>query len=866
MTERVDDGALEHSPDRVGSTRRVRVFDWRALAAVPFASRNLVGSTPNCRRARPSNIHMSLWRCVTDLGRDLRHAGRIMRRNVGVSAVMILVSAVGIGGGTTVFSLVDALAIQPLPFKAPEQLVWVSNTGDNGEEWSTQVDHVVDVRTAATSLSDVGGWGTYRAGDLELTGTGEPERLTGVPVTQNFFALLGVQPAFGRWFTPEECQHRLRAPTAVMLTASVWRRRFASDPAILGRTLTLNNRPLTVVGVLPASFDFSSMFAPGITVDVFLPWPLTEETNRQGNTMKVIARLKPGTSMQAAQAEVTRLGGQMNHDHPERNVFRPKLMALDDRVEGAVRAPLGLIAAAVGMLMLIVCANLSNLQLVRMNARRREMAVRTALGAGRSRLVTQLLIESIVISMCGAVLGVALAFLGVRALAGLEGFDLPRLSRAAVDHRAIIASVVAAVGTGILFGLTPALGVGDDGLETILKETTRGSSEGRRTAWTRHVLVVAEIALSCVLVVAAALLSQSLLHAAKVNLGFQRAHVATLRIDPSFRIASFAQQNAYLDDLLQRVRTTPGVSAAGVTDLLPFGGERAWQVSGKGQIYANHQMPGAFVRVVTDGYFAALQIPIVAGRAFSDRDRVSSEPIVIVNQTLARTLWPHQDAVGQVMTQDGGRRVIGVVADVRHQSVEQPGGAEMYLPMRQTSDYSSMQLAVRSEQPLDVLRTSLTPALRAIDPNVPVQQIGTLDHLVDRSISPRRFFAFLVAGFAAFAMLLAALGVYAVISQSVNERAPEMAIRLALGASPVSLQTRILLWALKLSVVGVTLGAVLSMLATRIARSLLFGVSPTDRAVFGLVSALLMAVALAAALLPARRAARIDPIATLRSS
>jgi predicted permease len=351
-----------------------------------------------------------------------------------------------------------------------------------------------------------------------------------------------------------------------------------------------------------------------------------------------------------------------------------------------------------------------------------------------------------------------------------------------------------------------------------------------------------------------------------VNLGFEPERAAAMRIDPSFRFTGFPQQNSYFDEVLRRTRSLPGIAAAGLTDVLPLGGDRAWQVAGRGQTYANGQAPGAFVRMVSDGYFEAAGIPLRAGRRFTEADRATSERVVIVNETLARTLWPGQEAVGQTMTQDGGRRVVGVVGDVRHQALEEAGGSEMYLPIRQTSDYSSTELVVRTTLPPDRLAAEVRSALRPVDPNLPASKFQTLQELVDKAVSPRRFLVLLLTGFAGFALLLASLGIYAVISYSVNRRAQEIGIRMALGASASGLQARILWQTLGLAAVGLAIGLIVSRGLASALESLLFGVTPGDPITFVGMGALLIGVATIAGYIPARRASRIDPMAALRSN
>jgi len=797
------------------------------------------------------------------LMQDLRYAFRRLRHDVGSTVFAILIAGIGIGASSTIFSVVNALILRPLPFRDPGRLVWISN----GESYSTQAEHYSDLRDQNQSFSDIAGWsGFYRSGDKELIGNGEPARLTSVSVTENFFALLGVEPVIGRSFTRQECQGSYSAPPAILLSHSFWRRRFASDPNVVGRKLMLDNAPAIVVGVLPASFDFASVFAPGTPIDILIPWPLTDKTKPAGNTMAIIGRLKPGATVEAARAEFTVLAELLDSQHPERNPIHPRLVLLKQHVSGQVRPALMVLMCAVGAVMLIVCANLSNLQMARMTTRQKEIAIRTALGAGRLRLLRQMLTESMALSCCGAALGLLLAVIGTHALAHQDAYNLPLLGSVGIDGSTLGFTLLAAVLTGVLFGLLPALQVPAFAVGEVLKDNSRGSVGSKRQGWIRNGLVVSEIAFACILLVGAGLLIQSFVRVLDVSLGFQPERAAALRIDPSFRISSPVQQNSFIDDVLHRTRSVPGIAAAGITDVLPLGGDRSWQVSGKGQIYEKGQHPEAFVRVVSDGYFEALGIPLKSGREFTESDRASSEPVVVVNETLALTLWPGQNPVGQIMTQDGGRRVVGVVADVHHGGPERSGGSEMYLPMRQTGDYPEMELVVRTALPPESLGAGIRTALRPIDPNLPVSEFQALQGLVDKVVSPRRFLVTLLAGFAGFALLLAALGIYAVISFSVNQRTKEIGICMALGASEGKVQRDILAKTSRLAVIGVGLGTIASFAVGKWIEAQLFGTTPTDPAIFAGVTLLLCVVALVAGYIPARRASRVDPMIALRAS
>lgn len=802
------------------------------------------------------------WSWLESLAQDLKYGVRGMYRNSGSTIFAILIVGLGIGGASTVFSVVNALLLRPLPFRDPSQLVWISN----GDNYSTQPEHFSDLRELNKSFSDLAGWsGAYSEGNMELTGTGEPERITAVPVTQNLFTLLGVQPAFGRSFTAEESQGRYSAPPAMLLSYNFWRRRFATDPNVVGNNLTLNGQQVMVVGVLPQSFDFASAFAPGAPVDAFIPWPLADKNKPGGNSMSVVGRLKPGVSITSAQAEFTVLAQQLEGQHPDRNPIHPWLVPLEKHVSGQVRPALIVLMCAVGLVMLIVCANLSHLQMARMGARQKEMAVRASLGAGRFRLLRQVLTESLTLSCCGAALGLLLALAGTRSLAHLTAFRFPLLATVRVDGSTLIFALLAAIASGVLFGLAPALQVSASNLREGLQDTGRESSSGRQHGWFRDALVVSQFALACMLLVGAALLIQSFLRALDVNLGFQPERAASLRIDPSFATPSPAQQNLYIDQVLHRVRSVPGITAAGIADVLPLDGDRSWQVQGKGLPNDKQHYVEAFIRVVSDGYFQALSVPLKSGREFTEGDRATTEPVAMINETLARTLWPGQDPIGKIVLQDGGRRVIGVVGDVHHGGPERIGGSEMYLPTRQTGDYAAMRLVVRTSLPPDSLSAGIRAALRPIDPNLPISEFQTLQELVYKELSPRRFLVILLSGFAGFALLLASLGIYALISYSVNQRTKEIGIRMALGASSGLVRRGILAKTLRLALAGVVLGALGSFTLSKWIESLLFATKSTNPAVLSGVGLLLCAVALFAAYLPARRASRIDPMQALRN-
>jgi predicted permease len=806
---------------------------------------------------------------LENLRRDVRYAVRTLRRDAGFAAFAILIVGLGVGASCTIFSVVNTLLLRPLPFRNPARLVWIANHQDETNDMSgktSQTDYLLDIRAKNQSYEDLAAYyAFYGLGDAKMIGDGQPERLTSVPVTQNFFSLLGVEPQIGRQFSAEECKQN--GPRVTMLSDGLWRRKFAADPNIVGRALSFDGGPVTVVGVLPATFDFATVFTPGSRVDMFEPLPLSPEINRQGNTVAIIGRLKTGATVQSAGAETAVLGKLLQQEHKERNDFEPKVSGLAEHVSGRLRPTLVVLACAVGVVMLIVCANLSNLLLARGATRKKEIAIRTAMGAGRGRLIRQMLTESLVLSCCGAAVGLLLAFAGTRALAHLTSVSIPLLSDVRIDGSVLGFTLVAALLTGLLFGLVPALQVQDLKLHDALKDSNRGSSQGRGHAWIRGALVVSEIGLACVLLVGAGLLIRSFLRVLDVNMGFRPERAAALRIDPNASYQTQEQKNSYYTEALHRVMDVPGIEGAGLSDSLPLGHNRSWGVAAKGVQYTPETYPNGFPRIISDGYFHAMGIPLKAGRDFTERDTKGSLNVIIINETLAKNLWPGENPIGKIVrADDPDRTVVGVVGDVHHMALEEGSGNEFYIPMRQTQDYGTVDLVVRTSMPTAELASRLREALRPIEPDLPTANMRTLQTMVDRAVSPRRFVVLLLGGFAGFALVLASLGIYAVISYSVSQRTQEIGIRMALGASAEMLQRSILLQTLGLAAIGMVVGVTASWALARTLSGLLFGVTSSDPATFAGMLVILTAVASIAGYLPARRASRIDPMSALRMS
>lgn len=799
---------------------------------------------------------------------DLRHTFRTLRRDAGFFAAAVLIIGLGIGANTAIFSVVNALLLRPLPFQEPDRLVWIANTGKGGglSAVTSRTSNLRDYRRLSQSFEGLTGYYAffdYRS--YTLTGESEPERVVVVGVAQNFLDVLGIQPEIGRGFVDEECVWNGRR--AVLLTHRFWMERFGGDPSIVGSSIALNEQPTTVVGVLPDSFDFASILAPGVRVDFMNPFPISDETDRQGNTLSMIGRLKPGVTIEQAQAELDLINQQLREADPGRWGLGAAVNALHEQITGRFRRALVVLFCAVGVVLLIACTNLSNLLLARAASRRKEIAVRSALGASRSRLIRQMLTESLVFSCCGAVLGILIALGATRILAGTTAISIPMLQTVAIDDTVLLFTLIVALLTGLLFGILPALQISGKREYGALNDSNRGSSEGRGRTWIREGLVVSEVALACVLLVGAGLLLRSFVTLMDVDVGFQPEKTAVWRIETGQRYPEFTERNAFYERLVRRIGAVLGVESVGLTDTLPLGRNRSWGIRVKGEVYREGENPSAFPRIVDNGYIKTMRIPLLAGRDFTPHDNMNKERVMIVNEAMARRLWPDRDPIGRVVLI--GRtewRIVGVVANVRHGSLEAEPGLEMYMPITQQTDWGSLELVVRTKNPPESLAADLRAALLAIDSNLPTRDFQTLGQIVDRAVSPRRFILFLIGAFAGTALLLASLGIYGVVSYSVSQQAREIGIRMALGASATRLRWRIAAKTLTLTTAGISIGTLASLAASRLMASLLYEISPTDPLTLVAVMVLLTLISVAAGHLPARRASRIDPMSVLGSA
>lgn len=808
---------------------------------------------------------------------DLRHALRQLAKSPGFAFTAIATLALGIGVCTAMFSIIHTVLLKPLPFREPDRLVWIENTGEGGLSARTsRVDVFNGWREHNRSFEALAAYFAFSDyGRLTLSGTGEPESLRSVGVSDNFLPVLGVSLLHGRNFTAEECQWRGDSglglkPGAVILSYGYWQRRFGGDPSIVGQTLVLNQSPTTVVGVLPRAFDFDAVFTPGSEVEVIEPFPLTPETAQWGNTIFGIGRLKPGVSADQAQAELDVINGQLrtgSSSIPKGWNFGATVSSLDSALRGRFRTAFLVLAGAVACVLAITCVNLSNLLLARLNARRQEFAVRIALGARRFHLIRQAMAESLLLAFAGASVGVLLAAWSTHALAQLQTFGVPLLQDAAVDPVALSVTVGLTTLAGIVCGLLPALHLSLHQSTPSLQNATQQRSAGRSSVFARNALVVTEVALACMLLVGAGLLFRSFHALLRVNLGFQPQHAMAWRVDAPRAFANAVEASAYFDALVARVSALPGVQAAGLSDCLPLSRNRTWGAGAVGVDYPEGKYPIAFPRIVDHRYLQTMRIALVAGRYFEERDDSQAPRRIIINESLARVAFPDgRDPIGQKLRVGrDGSTIIGVVADVRHGSLEQAGGPEMYLPFRQGNDVSALELVVRSTRPAASLVPDVRAALAAFDSGLPNGEYYELDRLVENAVGPRRLITRLLGFFSGLALLLAAIGLYGVMAFAVTQRQQEIGIRMAIGAQRGDILQMILHGGLKLVALGVILGLVGSLALTRVLQNQLFGITAYDPGTFAGIAFLLTAVAAMACLLPALRATRVDPMVALRA-
>ncbi|MGB8340323.1 MAG: ABC transporter permease [Chthoniobacterales bacterium] len=810
---------------------------------------------------------------------DLRFAIRQLIKSPGFAAIAIIALALGIGANTAMFSVVNAILLRPLPFPQSDRLTMIWQTNPEVAKMGfplapTSVPDFQDWRAQAKSfeaISTIDGWTT------NLTGSEEPERLSGARVSANLFSLLQVAPILGRGFVTGEDQ--LGHDHVVVLSQDLWQRRFGGDRSIIGRKLILDQEPYTVVGVMPSGFRFPSdtgmpaYMTFGAHCEIWAPFAPSEgrAKNRGAHNLAVIGRLKSGVSLASAQSEMNTLAARFARQYPDSNKdWGVRLVSLQKQAAAGSERILSVLMAAVGCILLIACANVANLLLARGLGRQKEIAIRRALGASRWRVVRQLLTESVLLALVGGSLGVLFAIWGSDLLLVIAPTSLPRLSEVRIDGGVLVFTLLVSLVTGVLFGLAPALQSSRSGLSEKLKEGDRGSTAGH--ARLRNGLIVSEVALALMLLIAAGLLIESFAQLARVQPGFKPERVLTFNISlPDIPYRDDAKAAAFYDQLVRRIEGLPGVKSAAAGNVLPLSG--AEEVDGfqiEGRAASTGMVQTANFRWITPDYFKALQIPLQRGRAFTERDKQDAPKVTIIDEAMARLYFPGVNPIGQRFKATNEkktvfREIVGVVGDVRQTSLDAKPGPHIYLPEAQAG-LQIMTVAVRSvgTEPSALLQMARRE-VAAVDPNVPIADIRTMEEMVASSIAPWRFTMALLSVFAGVALLLASVGIYGVLAYAVTQRRREIGIRMSLGAQRRDVLQLFLSQGMTVTLLGIVIGLGGAWGATRIMRSLLYSVSPTDLRVFLSVPLLFAAVALLASFFPARKAAQVNPVIALRS-
>jgi len=804
------------------------------------------------------------------LAQDVRFGIRTLRKNPVFTAVIVLTLALGIGANTAIFSVVHAVLLRPLPFRDADRLVsvWQTNNAHNNELDGFSPANFLDYRDDAPAFDGLVAMNYW---SFDYTGKGEPESFRGELVSRDFFQLLGVTPALGRAFLPEE--YEPGKEHVVLLSHGLWLRRFGADPAIVGQTISLRDESYFVAGVLPEDFHLPWL---GTDREVFAPMTFTPQS-RQARTatfLMVLGRLKPDVSLEQARAMLSRTALRLAGEFPtEDGSLGAAIRPLDELMTGRIRPLLLLVSGAAGLVLLIGCANIANLLLVRGSQRRREFAIRASLGAARSRVIRQLLTESFVLCTAGCIGGLLLARWSLRFILGIQHSGIPRLGQTSMDAYVLGFGVVITLFTGLIFGLLPALRVSRTNLSTAMRRRTGWAASTSRQGL-KGFLVISQVALALTLLVGAGLLLRSLVNLLGVESGYSADHVLALQVYAWARYSTGAQRITLFQNAVHNLAAVPGVEAAGAASSLPLllgGPDESFHFAIEGRPLRPDQQPTAIQTVVTPGYFSALGVPLLRGRLFNDFDTADSPPVVLINQTMARRYWPGEDPIGrhiivQIFTSQGppvSCEIVGIVGDTRQWGPEDRPGAEFFQPHTQVPT-GSMAFVVRTagnpnQQVKDVKR-----AIWAADPKMTFYEVQTLSGLQDGFLANRRLSLGLLGGFAFLALVLASIGIYGVISYSTAQRTQEIGIRLALGAQRVNVLNMILAGGMRMVFAGVFVGCLLSLLLTRAFAKLLYGVGAADPWTFAGVSALLLLVAFAACYLPARRATRVDPLAALR--
>ncbi len=804
---------------------------------------------------------------------DLKYAGRMLVKNPGFSIAALLALMLGIGANTAIFSVVNALLMRELPYKNPARLVIIQSTNQKKPDPDSSVSYP-DFKDWENQNRVFENLATFHNRSYTLTGAGEPERIRGGRVSADFFSLLGVQPVLGRAFQDED--DKPESPRTVMLSYGLWQRHFGGDHQVVNQPLTLDGESYTVIGVLPQGFNFpfeidgAEMWTPNI----FNGTALLEQ--RGVHFMKAIGRLNADVAIDTAQADMEAIAGRLAEQYPGENSGRGiQLTALHNQfVSAGLRRALLVVFTAVGFVLLIACFNVANLLLARAGARSQELSIRAALGASRLRLARQMLTESVLLGVVGGGLGVLLALWGVELLVKFSPASMPHLDKISIDGRVLGFNLLLSILTGIVFGLAPTWKVSRVDINQALKEGGRGTGDLLSRNRLRKALVISQVAVSLLLLIGAGLALKSFFRLQQVNPGFDASQVLTASISlPSSKYPEGQQVVNFFHQVIERIESLPGVEAVGGVNYSPLSSNNmsaAFTI--ENHPVEDGQEPLAMFRAVTPGYFQALRIPLKQGRLFNEQDRRGRPGVLLINETMARRYWPDENPLGQRLTlsvsldddEPKAWEIVGVMGDVKHSAIDAPPQPEMWIPEDQQA-WRGLTLAVRSTTNPQTLAAAIRQEVQAVNPDQPVGTIQPMEKLVSDSTAQSRFYAFLLAIFASLALVLASLGIYGVMAYTVNQRTKEIGIRLALGARGGDVLGLVVGQGMRLALAGLALGVAGAMVLTRLMSSLLYEVSATDPLIFIFTSLLFTCVALAACFIPARRAAKTDPLAALRN-
>ncbi len=819
---------------------------------------------------------------------EIKVALRGLAKSPGFTAIAIATLALAIGANSAVFSLINALLVRPLPYQEPSRiaLIWEQFTTQGLERIPCSPPEYLDLQKEFQSGT---GLAAFNYQTFNLGGGDVPERISGAVVSPSLFPLLGVEPIKGRTFAQEEQAEG--HDDVIVISERLWQRRFNSDPMLVGRTLLLNGRSYTVIGIMPSKFEFpipmfgiqGNLFAERVEIWKPVAFTPTELKERGNRSYGLITRLRPNVSLTSAQAELDTIISRWvktYSDNYNGGGFGAKIYALQDQIVGGMRTGLAILFGAVVFVLLIACANLATMLLARASAREREMAIRVALGAGRWRLLRQMLAESVLLALAGATAGSFLSIWGLELLKQIGARTIPRLAEVNVDLVVLFVTMVVAVGTGILFGLIPGLASAKPELTEALKEGGRSSTSGTRTNQVRNSLVVAEIALALVLLVGAGLMLKSYARVQNIDPGFDRRNILTAEVNlaetkyPQRGTAEYDHGAAMINfwnEAVHRVQQLPGVEAAALTIVLPLSGsntDSSFAIEGR-VLRPNEPGPDEEVRTITPDYFRVLKTPLLQGRFFADSDKADAPGVVIINEALAKKFWPNADALGKRITFSDTRKpdpkwltIVGIVRSIRHRGLDIDPAPEYYLPLAQQAQ-SDMILAVRGAQDPRNLASAIRREIQSIDPDQPIANVRTLENVTADSVAPRRMSMVLLGAFAGIALLLASVGIYGVISYLVVQRTHEIGVRMALGAQRGDVVRLVVGHAAKLVGIGTVIGLVLAFFSTRTLSAFLYSVGAFDVMTFVVVTAALAGVALIASYVPALRATRADPMIAL---